>query len=105
MDLAMPHRISRRHFLQRSLVVASTPLFIPRSVLAQGDRPGANSRVGVALIGCGRRGQSYIYPGLPSRTQIVAACDVHRGRAELAARKVNITDKDVVQDYRRVLDR
>ena len=103
----MQHRLTRRDFLQQSVSAAtiSTPLLISRSALAQGDRPGANSRVGVALIGCGRRGQSYINPGLPPRTQIVAACDVHRGRAELAARKVNITDKDVVQDYRRVLDR
>ena len=90
--------------MQNSLAAAA-PLFISRSALAQGDRPGANSRVGVALIGCGRRGQSYIDPGLPPRTQIVVACDVHRTRAELAARKVNITEKDVVQDYRRVLDR
>ena len=94
----MPCELGRRDFLRLSLAAATTaaPLFISRSALAQADRPGANSRVGVALIGCGRRGQSYIDPGLPPRTQIVAACDVHRGRAELAARKVNITDKDVV---------
>src|SRR5436309_2248798 len=103
----MQSHMTRRDFLERSLIGATAvaPLFIPRSALAQGDRPGANDRVGVALIGCGRRGQSYIDPGLPPRTQIVVACDVHRGRAELAARKVNITEKDVVQDYRRVLDR
>ena len=92
----MPHRTTRRDFLRQGLVIA--PLFIPSSVLAQGDRPGANDRVGVALIGCGRRGQSYIDPGLPPRTQIVVACDVHRTRAELAARKVNITEQDVLQD-------
>ena len=94
----MQRRPTRREFIQQTLTTATAaaPLFISRSALAQGDRPGANSRVGVALIGCGRRGQSYIDPGLPPRTQIVAACDVHRGRAELAARKVNITDKDVV---------
>jgi predicted dehydrogenase len=99
--------MSRRGFIQHSLAgaTAAAPLLIPHHALAQGNRPGANDRVGVALIGCGRRGQSYIDPGLPPRTQIVAACDVHRGRAELLARKVNITDKDVVQDYRRVLDR
>ncbi len=101
----MQRRSTRRAFLQQGVASAAVPLFISRSALAQGDRPGANDRVGVALIGCGRRGQSYIDPGLPPRTQIVAACDVHRTRAELAARKVNITDKDVVQDYRRVLDR
>src|SRR2546425_10361421 len=106
-SVSMPHQTSRRSFMQQSLAAATAaaPLFIPRSTLAQGDRPAANDRVGVALIGCGRRGQSYIDPGLPRRTQIVAACDVHRSRAELAARKVNITDKDVVQDFRRVLDR
>ena len=103
----MQSRMTRRDFMQHTLIgaTAAAPLFIPRSAMAQGDRPGANDRVGVALIGCGRRGQSYIDPGLPPRTQIVVACDVHRTRAELAARKVNITEKDVVQDYRRVLDR
>lgn len=103
----MQRRLNRRDFMQHGLAAATAaaPLFIPRSTLAQGSRPGANDRVGVALIGCGRRGQSYIDPGLPPRTRIVAACDVHRTRAELAARKVNITEKDVVQDYRRVLDR
>ncbi len=90
---------SRRTFLTNGLIGAmclTTPHVISCGALAQGDRPGANDRVSVALIGCGRRGQSYIDPGLPPRTRIVAACDVHRGRAELAARKVNITEKDVV---------
>ena len=100
----MQYELTRRGFMQNGVAVVA-PIIISRSVLAQGDRPAANDRVGVALIGCGRRGQSYIDPGLPPRTRIVAACDVHRGRAEVAARKVGITDKDVVQDYRRVLDR
>lgn len=101
----MQRELPRRDFLLHSVAAATAvaPLFISRSALAQGDRPGANDRVGVALIGCGRRGQSYIDPGLPPRTQIDVACDVHRTRAELAAHKVNI--KEVVQDYRRVLDR
>ena len=65
----MSRPISRRDFLQHGLIgaTAAAPLFISRSALAQGDRPGANSRVGVALIGCGRRGQSYVEPGLPPR--------------------------------------
>lgn len=100
----MKHEMNRRSFLQRSLVsaTAAAPLFISRSALAQGDQPGANDRVGVAIIGCGRRGVSYFNAAVP-RAQVVATCDVHLTRAQQTAQQMGC--RDFFQDYRRVLDR
>lgn len=93
--------LNRRRLLQASLLGA----LIPQSVLTAADeqRPTANNRVGIALIGCGRRGDNYLAGGLPPRAEIVATCDVHRTRAERVAERVNC--RNVFQDYRQILDR
>ncbi len=100
----MQRRLTRRVFFQHSLAgaIAVAPLFISRSALAQGDRPGANDRVGLAIIGCGRRGVSYFNAPVP-RAQVVATCDVHLTRAQQTAQQMGC--RDFFQDYRRVLER
>jgi predicted dehydrogenase len=101
-------RLSRRRFLQKTATlpaagVALTTL-IPRTALAQGDRPGANDRIGVAGIGVGRQGSGIFRSAAGhSLTQVVCVCDVNLPRAEGVARACGA--KDVYQDYRRVLDR
>lgn len=91
--------LNRRQVLQAGLIGAMGPL-----VSSADDKPpAANERVNIALIGCGRRGDNYLAGGMPARAQIVATCDVHRGRAEQTAQRVNC--RNVFQDYRRILDR
>lgn len=102
----MQRAMTRRRALQRGLagtLGVFAPQFISRSALAEGDRPGANGRVGVAIIGCGRRGDNYLAGLLPPRMQIVATCDVNLARAEKTAERVRC--RDFFQDYKRVLDR
>lgn len=101
----MKFDLPRRDFLRQGVVAAALPLLIPSQVLGSDDQPAANDRLGVAVIGCGRRGFNYLDCGLPPRIRVVAACDVHRGRAAAVARRVGISDKDITQDYRQVLDR
>lgn len=89
----MKHRSdlwSRRAF-NRWAVAA--PLVLSPSVIARGAglvRAGPNSRIGVGLIGCGKRlfemlGPIMAHPSL----QVVAVCDVDTTRREHAAALVN----------------
>ena len=77
----------------------AVPTLIPRGVLAEPGRPGANDRIGVAYIGCGRRANQLM--GLPPEGQIVAACDLHLGRAEKVAAKRNCRP---YQQYQKLLE-
>jgi predicted dehydrogenase len=101
--------LTRRTFLQASAVVALGS----RSVL------GANDRVRMATIGCGTRGT--MDSGFLSRhkdCEIVAVCDVAGGKREALAAKLrdggtngsgtnggSSRTIDLVEDYRRILDR
>jgi predicted dehydrogenase len=101
-------QLTRRGFLRKSAAASAAgvafPTIIPRSALAQGDRPGANDRIGVAGIGVGRQGSGIFRRAVADpRTQVVCVCDVNRPRGESIAKEVGA--KDVYQDYRRVLDR
>ena len=52
------HPLSRRGFLKRGATVAAgvaAPYIVPSGVLAADGKPGANDRVGLGLIGTGRR--------------------------------------------------
>ncbi|MDY0166838.1 MAG: Gfo/Idh/MocA family oxidoreductase [Thermoguttaceae bacterium] len=95
--------VSRRQFLRHSLAglagVVAVPQFIPRGALAASGQPGANDRIGVAYIGCGRRGRQLLR--LPAEGRIVAFADVHLGRAEELAEKYQAR---ACQDYRKLLE-
>jgi predicted dehydrogenase len=103
----MNRKITRRQILQQGVIGATgallAPQIISRSALAEDNRPGANDRVGVAFIACGRRAHNYIDGAIPPRVQVVAACDVHLKRAEGVAQRTGC--REIVQDYRRILDR
>ncbi|MGL4595665.1 MAG: Gfo/Idh/MocA family protein [Thermoguttaceae bacterium] len=103
--------MNRRNFLKQTTFVGVTlasaaiasPLFIPRSVLAQNGRPGANDRIGVAGIGVGRQGGGVFAAVLrDKRTQGICVCDVWKKRAEEVAKKHEISE--FCQDYRQVID-
>lgn len=99
---------TRRRFLRKAAGLSATgfaaPWIIPRSVLAQDGRPGANDRIGVAGIGVGRQGSGIFRNAVKDpRTEAICVCDVNRPRAKGIAKACGA--KDVYQDYRRVLDR
>jgi predicted dehydrogenase len=101
-------RWTRRRFLGNAAVLSAAgvafPTIIPRTALAQGDRPGANDRIGVAGIGVGRQGGGVFRSAAGHRlAQAVCVCDVNQPRAESIAKSCGASD--VYQDYRRVLDR
>ena len=101
-------KLTRRDFLQTSAAVSAVglgfPTIIPRTALADGDRPGANERIGLAGVGVGRQGSGVFRSAAGDpRTQVICVCDVNRPRAESIAKSVKATT--VYQDYREVLDR
>jgi len=72
-------------------------------VPARGAQP-ANDRHGVAAIGTGGRGTTIA--GYAARFgPLVAVCDVHRGHAEAASKKLTGGRASVYQDYRKLLER
>lgn len=95
--------VSRRSFLGQTLVGlgggVAIPQFVPRGALAAMDQPGANDRIGVAYIGCGRRGQQLLR--IPKEGRFVAFADVYLSRAEELAKKY---EARAYQDYRKLLE-
>jgi predicted dehydrogenase len=105
-NISLERQITRRRILQHGLAgtfgAIAAPQIISRSALAADNQPAANDRIGLAIIGCGRRGVTYFAAPVP-RAQVVATCDVNLKRAEQTAQ--NMGCSDFVQDYRRILDR
>lgn len=104
-----PYRVlSRRHFVRRmavkSLAGLSVPLFIPRTVLAYGRRPGANDRIYIGVIGTGNRSRQLIEQ-LPEQGQVIALADCNLPRAEETNAAKGGGRWAVYQDYRKLLDR
>jgi predicted dehydrogenase len=91
--------VSRRHFVKTVAAAIAAPTFIPRGVLAGADRPGANDRIGVGFIGVGRRAGEIMK--LPAEGQLVAAADVHEGRANAVAERFHARP---FTHYRKLLD-
>ncbi|MBR2002679.1 MAG: Gfo/Idh/MocA family oxidoreductase [Thermoguttaceae bacterium] len=104
------NRSTRRDFLKMqgagaiSLAMFST--FAPRWQTYAADSP--NERFKIGFVGCGGMGWSDARE-LAYFGDVVALCDVDRGRAEGFQHNSEITKKpnetQVVQDYRRVLER
>ncbi|HUS34911.1 MAG TPA: gfo/Idh/MocA family oxidoreductase, partial [Verrucomicrobiae bacterium] len=71
--------LSRREFARRSaaaMAAVAFPNVIPASVLGAEGRPGANSRINVAMIGVGNQGTNDLRNFLnDERVQVVAVCD------------------------------
>ena len=104
------HRSTRRDFLKTqgagaiSLAMFST--FAPRWQTYAADSP--NERFKIGFVGCGGMGRGDARE-LAYFGDVVALCDVDREHAESFQHDGNITKKpnetQVVQDYRRVLER
>jgi predicted dehydrogenase len=81
------YTVSRRHFLKcTSLAAAALPYLIPHGVLAADGQPGANDRVGIGVIGIGRRAPQ-VLSVFPSEAKIVAIADVLEPRLLAASKK------------------
>jgi len=97
---------TRREWLKITAAACAVPMFIPHTVFAQGNRPGANERLGVAGIGVGRQGAPVLANILrDQRTMAICVCDVWKKRADEVAAKHNLSPEHAYQDYRRVLER
>ena len=99
---------TRRDFLKKTtlaMTALAAPMFIPRTVFAQGNRPGANERLGIGAIGVGRQGVPVLANLLrDQRTVPIALCDVLKSRALSSAERYGILPENAFQDYRKVIE-
>lgn len=98
-------RTSRRRFLQTALVASALPAWYLEQLRAEEKSTAsksANSKPGIALIGCGGRGQ-IIAKQASEFGNIVALCDVDSRQSEAAAQKLSGTEQ--YKDFRKVLER
>ncbi len=88
----MTHQISsRRSFLHTVIASSAAPLLLPSSVWAAAKAgSGPNGRVNVGLIGMGMMNRGHLggFLNLPD-VQLVAVCDVHKGRLDDAVERVH----------------
>lgn len=101
--------MNRRQFLARAAaasVAFGAPLFVPRHVLGEPGKPGANDRIRVGFIGVGGRARAIIRDEWSPSGQIVAVADCFLPRCHETAAMVPEGAKWAkYQDYRRMLDR
>lgn len=108
-----PFQISRRSFLQKSVIAAAAsglPLwYLQREADAQvaaAPSPGPNDRPSIALIGCGGQGQGDA-SNAARFANIVAVCDVDDRHASAAVRRFSKDGRtpQKYSDFRKLLER
>lgn len=92
----MKKHISRRRFLAAAATAAAAPLVLPSAAR------GANDRIGIGWIGCGRRMTGLTRDINPDHAYTAAYADVHRGRLEAFKRRT--PDAAIYGDYRELLE-
>ncbi len=99
--------LSRRRFLKDSVALAAgglaLPTLIPRGVLADAARPGANDRIAIGFIGSGNRAR-LLMDQMPEQSRIVAISDCWLEACQTALKEKG-THWPVYQDYRKMLDK
>lgn len=96
--------MKRREFLALGAAAAvAAPTIIPRSVLAQGQRPGANDRIVIGAIGCGFRAK-LLMDQIPEDGQLVAIADCNIAQA-FKFRKERGADWDIYSGHYRIIER
>ena len=96
-------RTNRREFLKTSAAagVITTGFWLDGATRAQ-ERPSANNRLNVAVVGCGGRGEASV--SACARTEnIVALCDADENRARAVFNRFPNATK--YQDFRQMFDR
>ena len=94
---------SRRQFLGTALVGVAVPTLIPRSVLAQGKRPGANDRVIIGCVSAGGRAR-LLMEQLPEAGQLAALADANLPQA-LDFKKQKNANWDIYGSHWQILER
>ena len=95
---------SRRRFLGAALAVGvASPFLIPRTVLAQGRRPGANDRVIIGCVSAGGRAR-LLMEQLPEDGQLAALADANMNQA-LDFKKQKNANWDIYGTHWPILDR
>jgi len=110
-------RVSRRTFLKHTATAAgvAAPYILRPGVLAAAGKPGANDRVGLGLIGTGRRGDQMLgdmrrVTAQRGEAQIIALSDIWPKKCHDYIKKYEEkTGKKggtyaIVQDYRKLLE-
>lgn len=94
----MADQIQRRDFIKQSLTLGAGVTMASASVL------GANDRVRVGVIGCGRQGRSDMGSFMSQpEVEIVAVCDVYE--PQITEVKKRAKDAEVFKDYHKLLER
>ncbi len=98
MEMSKAHTLTRRNFL------ASAGLAAPSFLLLPSRAKGANARVRVGVIGCGRMGREHVRSlrdmGLGDRAEVTAVSDLLDSRRRLALRG---TSGHPFEDWRELL--
>lgn len=83
---------SRRRFLQTAAGALVLPNIITTAALGAENRPPANERINVGVIGLGGRGQGVMHAFMAQPdTRVVAVCDCYRAKRQSAQEHVNRT--------------
>src|SRR5579862_9891802 len=106
--------VSRRDFVRGAALAVAAPTIISSRALGNADTPSPSERLTLGFIGIGKQSSGHLnkLSGLSS-TQVLAVCDVHKGRRERAKDtvvkkydKLERTGKvDEYVDYHELLDR
>src|SRR5690242_5762227 len=100
----MPHKLSRRRFIQSAAAMGvGLPTMRPSGILASQS---PNERLSFACIGMGGQMRGYLIPELAKLDQqIVAMCDVDKRQRESALKIKGLADARAYHDYRELLDK
>jgi len=101
-------QLSRRDLLATTAVASATaafavPTFVPRTVMAQGRRPGANDRVVIGCVCAGGRAR-LLMENIPEDGQLVALADANFPRA-IEYQKARNADWDLYGSHWPILNR
>jgi predicted dehydrogenase len=99
--------ISRREFVRRTAVVgaagSAAAYFVSASALGYADKPAANDRIHVGLIGCGGMGRGNLEAcGSQPDVAVTGACDVWKARRDMVVEHYKSSCKPY-SDYREML--
>jgi predicted dehydrogenase len=98
--------LSRRGFIGKVALAGAAlgfPNIIPATALARAGKASPNSKVNVALIGCGSRSQYALTYNRCEKSVVVAVCDPVKSRR--LTRKQQLNGCDDYADFRQVLAR
>jgi predicted dehydrogenase len=101
-EQAMSEQINRRDFIKRA-AASGAGLSLAMSGASTGRVLGANDRIRLGLIGCGRQGRDNMGNFRRQKVEIAAVCDVYEPNLQKALHEAGGSAK-ALKDFRQVLD-